>query len=611
MKIEFLIKSLDLNLVKGGLNVVTGKIGSGKTSILDCLFGEMIPHIDTASLRMDPRVEYVEQRPWIVNSSIKNNIILFKPFDSDLFEKALKYSAMEADLKIMKEGIETQVGKGGDKLSGGQRMRLAIARTIYQDKQTLILDDPISALDNEVSNFIINQLICGLWEKKTLLIVTHSPALAKKADKIFYFENGSLSREGTRDQLKDIFQDLFGEGEAGVETQEQQPESDSVSQIGTRQKADTIMSIVSRKSCLDGMNELYQQNKAQFEERVRGFSKKDYLGETKPKDAAKNILANKTVIPKPAQFDTSINIQPYQSVLALDDKAQQEQAKEFAEQTAFLATIDQKGSFSMKHFCRFLTDTTGHLLYLFVFLAVQGGAIIQILSSKFLIQWSKDFTPDKEWEKLWIYIILVSVSLLIPVLRRYILLTWSNRLISIRLHSRMLFKMIHAPIANFFQLVPSGVLINRFSNDISKIDNQLFNIVGICIQQISALISIFYTVFFAIGPAGMIFVGVFCIFGYFIQKKYMQMRRVLIRHEASASTPIIDRFCDTTSGLTYIRASKIEEEMKVLFDEKVEQNINISLLRQGLETWLQSRMGILSIILVEVPCFAFALLSIV
>lgn len=89
------------------------------------------------------------------------------------------------------------------------------------------------------------------------------------------------------------------------------------------------------------------------------------------------------------------------------------------------------------------------------------------------------------------------------------------------------------------------------------------------------------------------------------------MRRVLIRHEASASTPIIDRFCDTTSGLTYIRASKIEKEMKVLFDEKVEQNINISLLRQGLETWLQSRMGILSIILVEVPCFAFALLSIV
>lgn len=125
----------------------------------------------------------------------------------------------------------------------------------------------------------------------------------------------------------------------------------------------------------------------------------------------------------------------------------------------------------MKHFCRFLTDTAGHILYLIVFLAVQGGAILQILSSRYLIQWSKDFTPGEEWKKLWVYILLVSISLLIPVLRRYVLLTWSNRLISIRLHARMLFKMIHAPIANFFQLVPSGVLINRFSNDISKIDN--------------------------------------------------------------------------------------------------------------------------------------------
>lgn len=80
---------------------------------------------------------------------------MFEPFDQEKFDLAIKYSAMEADLKIMKEGINTVVGKGGDKLSGGQRMRLAIARTIYQDRDTLILDDPISALDNEVSNFII------------------------------------------------------------------------------------------------------------------------------------------------------------------------------------------------------------------------------------------------------------------------------------------------------------------------------------------------------------------------------------------------------------------------------------------------------------------------
>ena len=184
-------------------------------------------------------------------------------------------------------------------------MRLAIARTIYQDRKTLILDDPISALDNEVSNFIINQLICGLWKGKTLLIVTHSPALAKKADKIFYFENGGLSREGNREELKDVFQEIFGETETGTET------VDSELQIESRPKADTSLSTVSRKSCLDGMNELYEKNKRDFEAKVNNFKKTEESENQAVQFTGKNILANKTVIPKPAEFNSSIHVQPY------------------------------------------------------------------------------------------------------------------------------------------------------------------------------------------------------------------------------------------------------------------------------------------------------------
>ena len=186
-------------------------------------------------------------------------------------------------------------------------MRLAIARTIYQDKKILILDDPISALDNEVSNFIINQLICGLWKGKTLLIVTHSPALAKKADKIFYFENGNLSREGSREELRDIFQELFGESVAESAQNEAQI-SDEEPEIQTRLKADTALSTISRKSCLEGMNELYEHNKKEFEAKVNKFQKGGASIEQSANFTGKNILANKTVIPKPAEFDTSIHV---------------------------------------------------------------------------------------------------------------------------------------------------------------------------------------------------------------------------------------------------------------------------------------------------------------
>lgn len=102
--------------------------------------------------------------------------------------------------------------------------------------------------------------------------MTHSPALAKKADKIFYFENGGLSREGNREELRDIFQELFGEG--GAESVEIEAQiQDAEPEILTRQKADTTLSTVSRKSCLDGMNQLYEQNKKEFEAKVNKFQK--------------------------------------------------------------------------------------------------------------------------------------------------------------------------------------------------------------------------------------------------------------------------------------------------------------------------------------------------
>lgn len=155
-------------------------------------------------------------------------------------------------------------------------------------------------------------------------------------------------------------------------------------------------------------------------------------------------------MPKQDLFNQSINIQPNFSLVDMNARGDTEQAKEFAEQKAFLETIDKKGSFSGKHLCKFLSDTTGHILFVVIFIVVQLGALFQYFSSRYLLSWAKDFKPEDQWKELGIYALLVTISLVIPVLRRYIMLAWPNRLISIRLHARMLYRMIYAPITNFF-----------------------------------------------------------------------------------------------------------------------------------------------------------------
>lgn len=97
---------------------------------------------------------------------------------------------------------------------------------------------------------------------------------------------------------------------------------------------------------------------------------------------------NKTVLPKQDLFNQSINIQPNHSLVDMNARGDTEQAKEFAEQKAFLETIDKKGSFSGKHLCKFLSDTTGHLLFIVIFIVVQLGALFQYFSSRYLLAWA-------------------------------------------------------------------------------------------------------------------------------------------------------------------------------------------------------------------------------
>lgn len=119
-------------------------MGSGKSSLFHALFGEMVPDKESSpSIEINGSVAYLSQKPWVLNDTVKQNILFDKGFDEEAYKEAIRGSCLEQDLKTLVKRDETEIGEKGVNLSGGQKARIALARAIYADKDIYLLDDPL------------------------------------------------------------------------------------------------------------------------------------------------------------------------------------------------------------------------------------------------------------------------------------------------------------------------------------------------------------------------------------------------------------------------------------------------------------------------------------
>lgn len=193
---------LTLNLQKGQSLAVVGPVGSGKTTLLNLILNEFQPQEGALLFAADSVTRsYVPQDAYIINSTLRENIIFGKPHVTEAqINHALKLSALEFDLMAWPSGLETEIGEKGVNLSGGQKQRVSLARAILANSDLVLLDDPLSAVDPMTENFLADHLIFGEWKNKTRVMVTHRLGAVAKFDKILFLEDGRYFL-GTYDEL--------------------------------------------------------------------------------------------------------------------------------------------------------------------------------------------------------------------------------------------------------------------------------------------------------------------------------------------------------------------------------------------------------------------------
>ncbi|XP_026844009.1 ATP-binding cassette sub-family C member Sur [Drosophila persimilis] len=184
---------------KGKLTIIVGKNGSGKTSLLSALLMEMPLLAGNMFWHKTCTISYVSQQPWLLNDTIRENILFGESFRPSRYDFVIEACALKPDIEIMPKGDFTIIGERGINISGGQIQRIAIARAIYSSANVIIMDDPLSSLDNEVGSQIFQRCVSQMLLKsnRTFILVTQQLNLIKEADYVIVMKNGRLQACGS------------------------------------------------------------------------------------------------------------------------------------------------------------------------------------------------------------------------------------------------------------------------------------------------------------------------------------------------------------------------------------------------------------------------------
>lgn len=249
------LTGINFTVRPGQLMVIVGRVGSGKSSILMALMGEL--PIVSGDLTLYGRVSYASQEPWIFAGTVEENILFGAPLEESKLNEVIQVCALYKDIQLLPNGKDTLVGERGISLSGGQKARINLARALYADADIYLLDDPLSAVDASVAKHIFEQCIKGYLKSKTVILVTHQLQFAKGANRILVVDQGRQIALGSyRELSKQVDLVGFNKGIVRSESESEQTSSQLITSTSPAKKASLAKTAIDTPSTKHSANQI-------------------------------------------------------------------------------------------------------------------------------------------------------------------------------------------------------------------------------------------------------------------------------------------------------------------------------------------------------------------
>ncbi|KAL9580548.1 MAG: hypothetical protein Q9212_004426 [Teloschistes hypoglaucus] len=202
----FQLHGMDFRLGRNELVAVIGGVGSGKSSLLAALAGDM--RRTKGQVTMGASRAFCPQYAWIQNATVRENIVFGTEYQRRWYDQVVDACALRPDLDMLPHGDMTEIGERGITVSGGQKQRLNIARAIYFNSDFILMDDPLSAVDAHVGRHIFDNAICGLLKDKCRVLATHQLHVLSRCDRIIWMQEGRIETIDTFNNLMQYNEDF-------------------------------------------------------------------------------------------------------------------------------------------------------------------------------------------------------------------------------------------------------------------------------------------------------------------------------------------------------------------------------------------------------------------